>query len=82
MVANKASSAKKTGAKTAAGQSFAKQFAELEKIVASFEEEDVTLDEGLKRFERGLQLAEDLKKTLESVENTVESLKERYRVED
>ncbi|PIW36700.1 MAG: exodeoxyribonuclease VII small subunit [Candidatus Kerfeldbacteria bacterium CG15_BIG_FIL_POST_REV_8_21_14_020_45_12] len=73
---------KKAGSKAVAAQSFAKQFTELEEIVASFDEEEVSLDEGLKRFERGLQLAEELKKTLETVENTIDSLKERYRTED
>lgn len=63
-------------------KSFAKQFAELEKIVESFDQEDIHLDEGLERFERGLQLAEELKKTLSDVENTVETLKRRYSLDD
>lgn len=57
---------------------FAKSFEELEEIVADFEKGDIDLDEGLKKFERGLVLAHDLKKYLAEVENKVEVLKEKF----
>ena len=41
--------------------SFADQFSELEEITEWFETADVDLDEGLKKFERGLELAKVLK---------------------
>ncbi len=62
--------------------SFAKQFEELEKIVESFEQDDLDLDASLKQFEKGLKLADGLKKTLDSVENKIESLKSKYEVAD
>lgn len=68
--------------KTATGQSFAQQFEELEKIVASFDDDTLDVDESLKQFEKGLKLAESLKKSLEGVENKIDSLKQKYHVED
>jgi exodeoxyribonuclease VII small subunit len=43
--------------------SFSKKFAELEAIAESFETESVDLEAGLEKFERGLKLAEELKRT-------------------
>ena len=51
---------------------FAKAFEELESIMQWFEKEEVDLDEGLKKFERGLELAKVCKETLADVENRVE----------
>lgn len=64
--------------KTATTQSFAKDFAKLEKLVERFEEEDIDLDQSLKDFEEGLKIAERLKKSLDSVENKIETLKSKY----
>jgi len=57
---------------------FAAAFAELEKISEWFETEEVDLDEGLKKFERGLELATDCKKKLTEVENKVEEIKKKF----
>jgi exodeoxyribonuclease VII small subunit len=57
---------------------FAKAFAELEELTQWFETQDVDLDEGLKKFERGLELAAVCKKKLTEVENKVETLKEKF----
>ena len=54
---------------------FAKAFAELEELTQWFETQEVDLDEGLKKFERGLELAAICKKKLSEVENKVEKLK-------
>lgn len=58
--------------------SFAKQFEELEAIADSFEHESVDLEEGLQKFERGLALADELKKKLAVVEQRVESIKKKF----
>ncbi len=58
--------------------SFAKTFEELEKITQSFEKGAFDLDEGLKQFERGLELAGILKKKLADVENKVEVIKKKF----
>lgn len=58
--------------------SFADAFQELEEITAWFETADVDLDEGLKKFERGLELAQVCKSKLSEVENKVVDLKKKF----
>lgn len=57
---------------------FGASFAELEKIVQWFEHEEVDLEEGLKKFERGLELAQKLKARLKEVENKVAEIKTKF----
>lgn len=57
---------------------FAEAFAELEAITEWFETQNVDLDEGVKKFERGLELAKMLKEKLSDVENTVVTLKKKF----
>ena len=57
---------------------FAQAFKELEAITEWFETEEVDLDQGLKKFERGLELASDCKKKLTEVENKVEEIKKKF----
>ncbi len=57
---------------------FAEAFAELEKLTEWFETQEVDLDEGLEKFERGLELADVCKKKLAEVENKVEILKKKF----
>lgn len=59
-------------------QTFAEAFQELETITAWFETQEVDLDEGVKKFERGLELAKMLKEKLADVENTVVTLKKKF----
>jgi len=58
--------------------SFADAFAQLEELTQWFETQDVDLDEGIKKFERGLELAAICKKKLAEVENKVEKLKAKF----
>lgn len=58
--------------------SFAEAFKELEELTEWFETEEVDLDEGLKKFERGLELAEVCKTKLTEVENKVTDLKKKF----
>lgn len=58
---------------------FAEAFAELEKLTEWFETQEVDLDEGLEKFERGLELADICKKKLSEVENKVEILKSKFQ---
>ena len=57
---------------------FGESFSELEKIVQWFENEDVDLEEGLKKFERGLELAGKLKARLKEVEAKVTEIKTKF----
>jgi exodeoxyribonuclease VII small subunit len=51
---------------------------ELEEITAWFESSEVNLDQGLAKFERGMELAAQLKEHLVEVENRVEKIKQRF----
>lgn len=57
---------------------FEKALKELEEITAWFESSDIDLDAGLAKFERGMELATELKTHLASVENRVEKIRQRF----
>lgn len=57
---------------------FQKAFEELEGITEWFEKGEVDLDEGLKKFERGLELASACKEKLSEFENKVKEIKVKY----
>lgn len=61
---------------------FTKTYTELEAIVKEFEAERVDLDEGLKKFERGLVLAKQLKDKLKEVEQKIEQIKVKFDAAD
>ena len=61
---------------------FAKAFAELEDITRWFESDTVDLDEGLKKFARGLELASACREKLSQVENQVKEIKKKFDVLD
>ena len=54
---------------------FTKTYAELEKITAWFERDDVDLEEGMKKLEEGTVLVKELKNYLNTVENKIKELK-------
>lgn len=60
---------------------FGAQLKELEAITEWFESDKVDLDAALVKFERGMELASELKKELQQVENRVEKIKQRFDVE-
>ncbi len=55
-----------------------KGFEELEMISAWFEKGETDLEEGVKKFERAMVLADALKKRLSAAENTVKEIKKKY----
>ena len=57
---------------------FGSQLKELEAITEWFESEEVDLNEAIAKFERGMELADTLKKELEQIENRVEKIKQRF----
>lgn len=59
--------------------SIRQQFEQLEKIVAEFEEGHLDVEDGLEKFEQGLQMATALKKQLSSVEVKIEQMKRKYQ---
>ncbi len=62
--------------------SFNQAFQELQRITEAFEQETVDLDQALAKFERGLELARQLKSRLKEIENTVENLKAKFKDKD
>jgi len=57
---------------------FSKAFEELEAITEWFEKGEADLDEGLAKFERGLELAKVCKGKLSEVENKIKELKKKF----
>jgi exodeoxyribonuclease VII small subunit len=57
---------------------FGQAYGELEAVIAWFEKGDVDLDEGLKKFERGLELARKCRARLKEVENKVTEIKAKF----
>jgi exodeoxyribonuclease VII small subunit len=57
---------------------FEQALKELESITQWFESSDADLDQGLVKFERGMELASQLKTHLDGVENRVEKIKMRF----
>ncbi|MBU0624784.1 exodeoxyribonuclease VII small subunit [Patescibacteria group bacterium] len=57
---------------------FGTSFQELEKIISWFEGDEIDLDQGLKKFERGLELAQVCRTRLKEVENRVNELKVKF----
>ncbi|MEK9180953.1 MAG: exodeoxyribonuclease VII small subunit [Patescibacteria group bacterium] len=56
-----------------------KSFAELEKITEEMQSGNLNLEESLKKFERGLELAEKLKTRLQEIENRMETIKLKFK---
>ena len=59
-------------------QSFQDSFSELEKLVQEFEKGEMDLDDSLKKFERGLELAAQCKSRLAVIENKVKEIKAKF----
>ncbi len=55
-----------------------KGFAELEEITAWFEDGEGDLDSGLKKFERAMTIASQLKTRLKEAENKIEEIKKSF----
>lgn len=60
--------------KTEAGPDFEKTLAELEKLVSNLEEGDLSLDESLSGFKRGIELTQQCQTVLDNAQQTVEQL--------
>ncbi len=69
---------KKTTQKSTTHLNFQDQFTALETIANDFETGKYDLEMGLKKFEEGLQLANNLKRYLQQVEQRVETIKTKY----
>ncbi len=54
--------------------SFNDSYRELQSIIEWFEQEDVNLDEGMKKFAEASKLIKELKTYLQTMENTIKEL--------
>ena len=51
---------------------------ELQSIVASFDRDDLSVEEALEQFEKGSKLSEDIEKQLGDLKTKITVLKERF----
>lgn len=58
--------------------SFSASLKELEEITTYLEGSEIDLDVAIKKFERGTELAKELKTYLQQAENKVATLKQRF----
>lgn len=54
------------------------QLAKLDELLAWFDQPEIDLDQAIKKFDTGVELAEAIKKRLEHMEHTITILKKRF----
>lgn len=54
------------------------QIDDLEQLIAWFEQDGVDLEQAIEKFEEGSKLADQIKSRLDSLENKITILKERF----
>ena len=54
------------------------KLSELEELLAWFEQDDLDIEEALKKYEQGQTLASDIKKRLADVENKITVLEKKF----
>ena len=64
------------GKKISASFNLSKAFQELEEINAWFQEEEIDLEEALKKYQRGIELIQECKKRIGEVENKIVKVKQ------
>ena len=61
-----------------AAKSLSDQLAELDTLLAWFDNPNIDIDEALAKFEEGVKLTDAIKKRLSTLENKIVVLKERF----
>ena len=61
---------------------FSKAYKELEEITSQFERGNLSLEDGLKKFEEGLELAAECKEYLKQVENKIIEIKKKFSIKE
>ena len=59
-------------------QNIREKLDELAKVVASFDREDLSVEEALEQFDKGSKLSEDIEKQLAELKTKITVLKERF----
>ncbi len=57
---------------------FTKAYQEIEEINEWFQNEDIDLEEALKKYERGMELIKKCKERLSEAENKFEEIQQKY----
>jgi exodeoxyribonuclease VII small subunit len=57
---------------------FTKAYQEIEEINEWFQNEDIDLEEALKKYERGMELIKKCKERLNEAENKFEEIQQKY----
>jgi len=60
---------------------FTKGYEELETIVRDFESRELDLEKDIPKFERGLELAQQLQQRLKEIENKVVAIEKKFSSE-
>ncbi len=58
---------------------FAKSYEKLQKITEEFESGGLSLEDGLKKFEEGLEIANQCKEYIKNIENRIIEIKKKYK---
>lgn len=61
---------------------FTNAYQELEEINEWFQQEDIDLDEGLKKYKRGLELIKKCRGRLKEAENQFRDIKKEFKIEE
>lgn len=59
-------------------QPLSDQLRELDELIAWFDQDNFDLDEALKKFDEGIKLTESIEKRLNTLENKITVLRERF----
>ncbi len=59
-------------------KTLSKQLADLDALIAWFDQPDIDLDEALKKFDQGIKMTQQIKDQLAEVENKITVLKKRF----
>lgn len=59
-------------------QNLVKKMTELDEITKYFDQEEVDIDEAIKKYEAGVELAKEIKEKLRSYELKIQKIKAKY----
>lgn len=62
-------------------ETITQKIAALEKLAKFFENEKIDIDEGIKKYEQGMQLAQQIKKQLKSYDLKINEIKAKYNAD-
>ncbi len=61
-------------------QTVTEKLADLEKLTKYFEQEEIDIDEGIKKFEDGMKIVGEIRGKLKSYELKIREIKDKYDI--